>query len=77
MKRKSGGQPLSSELAAIIADPDSYLFADGRTLADYFISSGAIGFRFNGREYYWLIDHEELARSLQKRLMELGVEQRN
>ncbi|EGF91354.1 hypothetical protein ABI_27690 [Asticcacaulis biprosthecium C19] len=76
MKRKAGGQPLSPELAAIIANPDSYLFAEGRTLADYFIRDGAIGFMVNGREYDWLIDHEELARSLCVRLIELGVEQR-
>ena len=76
MKRKAGGQPLPPELAAIVTDPDSYLFSAGRTLADYFMRDGAIGYMFNGREYDWLIDHEELARSLCKRLIELGVEQR-
>jgi len=80
-KRKAGEQPPTLELAALIADPDNYLFANGQTVADYFVTGtmgyGLIGFNHNGRDYDLLVEDDELARVLRNRLIELGVEQRD
>jgi hypothetical protein len=60
-------------------DLDGYLFRNGATLANYFISvtpfSETVCYRgAQGKEFYLSINNDELEEKIRLRLLELGVD---
>ncbi len=74
---KVGKRERHRENSEPLRDVDAFLFANGLTVANYFISNeGLIGFRdASGRAFDLIIDHNSLALAALDRLRELGVTQ--
>ncbi len=72
---KLGKRERQREASEPMPDVDTFLFGNGLTVSDYFISrDGLIGFTdANGREFDLLIDHSRLADAALHRLKALGV----
>jgi hypothetical protein len=72
---KLGKRERQREASEPMPDVDTFLFGNGLTVSDYFISKeGLIGFTdANGREFDLLIDHSRLAEAAHQRLKTLGV----
>lgn len=72
---KLGKRERQRETSEPMPDVDAFLFGNGLTVSDYFISGGGlIGFNdANGREFDLLIDHSRLADAAFNRLKALGV----
>jgi hypothetical protein len=74
---KSGKRERLRQASAEIPDVDTFLFGNGLSASDYFISDdGLIGFKDqSGREFDLIIDHPRIADAAVQRLKALGVRQ--